>query len=163
MAENDGLKTPWYENTVLLQVETNREAMKQFSDLFLYLSLVLAVFSMFMLFNYISTSIVSRHQTIGVLRALGSNSKDIFTIFFTESLLIALFNGLAACGVAAIGCILVNVYIQQIMNLAISFAIFSIRQILIIFGMSLITSIISSVIPIVKICKEKPVDLIRRP
>ena len=163
MANNDGLKTPWYNNAVLEQVEDNREQMRQFSDLFLYLSLVLAAFSIFMLFNYITTSIVSRHQAIGVLRALGSNSKDIFMIFFTESLIIALVNGLLACGVAAIGCIFVNLYIQQIMNLAISFAIFSIRQILIIFGMSLLTSIISSAIPIIKICKEKPVDLIRRP
>lgn len=161
ISEN-GLKTPWYENNVINLVENNKDDLQSFSNLFFYFALALATFSIFMLFNYISTSIVSRHQTIGVLRALGCNSKDVFTIFFTESVIISLINGILACGLAAIGCIFVNLYIKKnIMNLTV--AIFGFRQVAVILLLSILTGILSSLIPIIKICKEKPVDLIRRP
>lgn len=159
----NGVKLSWYQNTILDTIDANRQQVQQFSNLFLYVSLALAVFSVFMLFNYISTSIVARRQSIGVLRALGSNSKDIFRIFITESLIISLINGVLACGVAAIGCIFVNSYIQSVMGLSISFALYGVRQIIITLLASFVTGILASLIPIFKICKEKPVDLIRRP
>ena len=116
-----------------------------------------------MLYNYISTSIVSRKQSIGVLRCLGSNSRDIFRIFITESLIIALINGVLACAVAYVGCIFVNMYIQTVMGFTISFAIYSVRQVIITMIASIVTGVLASLIPIIKICKEKPVDLVRRP
>ena len=160
--ENNGLKLTWYENSILDIIGHNRESLQQFSNLFLYLSIFLALFSIFMLFNYISTSIVARRQSIGILRALGSNSRDIFRIFITESLIIAIINGILACVVSAIGCIFVNMYIKTVMGFTISFAIYSLRQIIITVLASLGTGILASLLPIIKICKEKPVDLIRK-
>lgn len=161
-SSQNGLKLSWYGNTILDVIEVNRESLQQFANLFLYFSIVLALFSVFMLFNYISTSIVARRQSIGVLRALGSNSRDIFRIFITESLIIAIINGILACVVSAIGCIFVNMYIKTVMGLTISFAIYSLRQIIITILASLGTGILASLLPIIKICKEKPVDLIRK-
>lgn len=163
MSNKEGFALTWYGNTVLNTIEENESTIKQAADLFLYIALVLAVFSVFMLFNYITTSIVSKRQTIGVLRGLGSGGKDIFLMFMSESLIIAMFNGILASAIASIGCIFVNQYIINVMNISISFALFDIRQVLIIFGMSIFTAIISSAIPIIRITKEKPVDLIRRP
>ena len=163
MSNEDGFALSWYGNSALATIKANESTIKQAADLFLYIALVLAVFSMFMLFNYITTSIISKRQTIGVLRGLGSGGKDIFFMFFSESLLIALFNGVLASVFAAVDCIFVNMYIINVMNISISFALFDIRQVLIIFGMSILTAIVSSALPISKIAKEKPVDLIRRP
>ncbi len=162
MTETDGLNLKWYQNDVLSSIEQNKDSLKDFSNLFLYVSIALAIFSVFMLFNYISSSIVSKKQSIGVLRALGSNGKDIFTMFFTESLFISIVNAIFASVVAFIGCIFVNMYIKDIMHLTINFAIFGLRQILIISAISIITGIISSLIPIIRICKEKPIELIRK-
>ncbi len=163
MSSDDGFALVWYGNSVLSTIKSNESTIKQAADLFLYIALVLAVFSMFMLFNYITTSIISKRQSIGVLRGLGSGGKDIFLMFISESLIIALFNGLFASIFAFVGCIFVNMYIINVMNISISFALFGVRQVLVIFGMSILTAVLSSALPISKIAKEKPVDLIRRP
>ncbi len=162
MSSETGFKLNWYKNSVLNNIKDNRVFLKQFSSLFLYVSILLAFFSVFMLFNYISTSIVSKRQSIGVLRALGSNGKDIFKIFFTESMVISITNGIFASLVAFIGCIFVNGYIKNIMNLTLNFAIFGIRQIIVLMVISIITGTLSSLLPIIRICKEKPVELIRK-
>ncbi len=160
---NNDINLTWYENGVLEDITNNGEMIMQFANLFLYVALVLAAFSIFMLYNYISASIVSKKQSIGVLRALGSGGKDIFLMFITESLIIALINGVLASIVAGIGCIFVNLYIKNVMNLAINFALYGARQVIIIMLASIVTAIASSLIPIIKIAKEKPVKLIREP
>lgn len=163
MLVEKGLSLVWYGNSALDVVRLNEEIIKQGADLFLYAALVLALFSVFMLFNYISTSIVNKRQTIGVLRGLGSGGRDILRMFLTESLIIAIINGILAVVFAALGCVFVNSYIFNVMNISIPFAFFGIRQVLIILLMSLVTAGISSALPIFKIAREKPVDLIRRP
>ena len=158
-----GTELVWFGNTALDLINEGGEMISDFANLFLYVAIVLALFSVFMLYNYISQSIISKKQSIGVLRALGSGGKDIFLMFMTESLIIAVINGILASIVAAIGCIFVNMYIIEVMNLAISFAIYGARQVIIIMVASIVTAIASSLIPIIKIAKEKPVRLIREP
>lgn len=160
---NSGLVFDLYGNNVMTMLEKSEKQILQFTDLFLYASLALAIFSAFMLFNYISASIASKRQSIGILRALGSNSGDVFKMFLTESLIISAISGILASAFAYFACSLVNYYIKDIMNLIVNFAIFGYRQILVIFAISLVTGIISSIVPIIKIAREKPVELIRRP
>lgn len=163
LTSGSGLGFNWYGNKTLDVLAVNEQMILQFTDLFLYAALVLALFSIFMLFNYISTSIVSKRQSIGVLRALGSNSGDVFKMFITESVIISVINGILASIIAFVACILVNSYIRDLMKLGINFALFGFRQVIIIFLISIFTGIASSIIPIIKIAREKPVDLIRRP
>lgn len=157
------IRLVWYGNNVLSFITEGGEMIMQFANLFLYIAIILAVFSIFMLYNYISASIVAKKQSIGVLRALGSGSKDIFLMFMTESLIIAIINGILASIVAYVGCIFVNMYIRNIMDLAIDFALYSSRQVIIIMLASIVTATASSLLPIIKISKEKPVKLIREP
>ncbi len=162
MCREDGIVFDWYNNTVISMLETFKEQIEPFFRLFFYLDLVIAIFAVFMLTNYISTSIIQKRQTIGILRALGSGGKDIFIIFIIESLLIAVINGIFAAGFGFLGCIFVNTFVRSQMMINISFAIFELRQILIIFFSSVITAILASLIPIIRICKRKPVELIRK-
>ena len=157
-----GFALNWYNNSVLALISENETMIRQAADLFLYAALALAVFSIFMLYNYISTSISSKRRSVGVLRGLGAGGKDILRIFLSESLIIALINGVLACALSAVGCMLVNSYIMNTMNIFVAFALFGVRQILIISGVSLLTAFLSSALPIFKISKKKPVDLIRR-
>ena len=160
---NDGIKIVWFGNTILNTLNSNQQTLSQLTTMLLYFAIALAAFSIFMLFNYISVSISSRKRSVGVLKGLGCNNRDICRIFFTESIIIAIVNGLLACVFAGVGCLIVNSYIQGVMGLNISFAIYGIRQILLIFGASLLTGFVSSLIPIIKICRKKPVKLIRNP
>ena len=159
----EGLTLYLYGNDVLSTLEYSETQILQFTNLFLYASLVLALFSMFMLFNYISTSIASKRQSIGILRALGSNSSDVFKMFLTESLIISIISSTLASVLSYFACNLVNYYIKDIMSLMVNFAIYGLRQVIIIFVIGIFTGILSSIVPIIKIAREKPVDLIRRP
>ncbi len=160
---NDGLILKWFRNSVLDTLTENEDIIKQASQLFLYVAIILALFSIFMLFNYISVSIVSKRQAIGVLRALGCNGKDVFRMFISESLIIALINSILAVVISIVGCVFVNAYVKNIMTISANFALYSYRQVIFTVVLCFITAIISSIIPIVKICKEKPVNLIREP
>ncbi|MBQ3234880.1 MAG: ATP-binding cassette domain-containing protein [Clostridia bacterium] len=163
LAKKEGIVLVWYGSSVMSTLSKNETWISQFTDIFLYASIVLAVFSMFMLFNYISASIVSKRSSIGILRALGSNSGDVFKMFITESLIIALINAVLATATSWIACTLVNTYLINVMSFIVKFALFGLRQVLVIFGISLVAALVSSIIPIIKIAREKPVDLIRRP
>lgn len=159
----EGLTMRLYNNSALSLIRDNELMIKQVANLFLYAALALALLSVFLLYNYISTSIARKKQSVGILRGLGASGKDILLTFLSESLIIAILNGILANVFAMLGCSFVNSYIMNIMNISIQFALFGIRQILIIAAISLATAILSSALPIVKISKKKPVDLIQRP
>lgn len=163
LTKEEGLTLHLYNNSTLNVIRENELMIKQVANLFLYAALALALLSVFLLYNYINTSIANKKQSVGVLRGLGAGGKDILLTFLSESLIIALVNGILANVASAIGCSLVNSYIVNIMNVSVHFAIFGIRQILIISAISILTAIVSSALPIIKISKKKPVDLIRRP
>ncbi len=157
-----GYANSWFGNDILFTISENESSIQEFANLFLIISIVLAIFSVFMLFNYISTSINGKRRSIGVLRAMGSNGADILKMFLTESVAIAVINSVLAVGLAALGCIFVNMYLKTKMFIPVNFALFTCRQALFIVGGAVITAILSSIIPIIKIAKEKPVNLISR-
>ena len=163
LTEQSGLTLHLYNNSTLNEIRENDLMIKQAANLFLYAAMALALLSVFLLYNYISTSIANKKQSVGVLRGLGACGKDILLTFLSESLIIAIVNGVLANVCSAIGCSLVNSYIVNIMNVSVHFAIFGIRQIVIISVISLLTAILSSALPIFKISRKKPVELIRRP
>ena len=155
-----GLALRLYRNSALSLIRDNELMIKQVANLFLYAAIALAILSVFLLYNYISTSIARKKQSVGVLRGLGASGKDILLTFLSESLIIAIINGILANVFARFGCSFVNSYIMNVMNVSIQFALFGVRQILIIGAISLATAIVSSALPLVKISRKKPVDLI---
>ena len=162
MASTSGLTLGWYRNSALNTIRYNEPIIRQGANLFLYVAIVLACISVFMIFNYISTSIANKRQNIGVLRGLGARGKDVLLMFLSESFIIGIINAILAIGLTVVGCVLVNAYIATVMSINIPFALFGVRQGVIIALLSLVTSLLSSWLPIIKISKEKPVDLIRR-
>ncbi len=159
----DQLSLKLHNNSALKTITDNEDSIRQIADIFLYVAIALALFSVFMLYNYISASISRKKQSVGVLRALGACSKDILITFLIESVIIGLINVVLANIFALVGCYIVNSYIANTMFISINFAIFGIRQVLFIAGICLLTAIISCALPIIRIAKKKPVELIRRP
>lgn len=162
MTNDEGFGLTWFNNTILNSISKQEEDIQNFFNLFIYIAIVLAIFSMFMMFNYISSSIISKRPSIGVFRALGATVKDISIMFVVESLIIAIINAVLACITTAVACIFVNSYIMQVMNIPLNFAMFDLRQILLITLASVFSAVASSILPIIRICKEKPVALIRK-
>lgn len=55
------------------------------SSVFLYVGIILALFSALLLFNFISATVSCKRREIGVLRAVGARGADVFRIFLSES------------------------------------------------------------------------------
>ena len=123
---------------------------------------IFAVFAISMMANYIATSINNKHTEIGILRALGSSGAGVLKMFLTESIFIALINIVLSNVLTAVCCIFINSFLKNIMNISITLASYTLRQFGIICGLSLAVAVIASIIPIVKLSRQKPIEAIRR-
>ena len=131
----------------------------EFSSIFLYVGLVLAVFAILLFSNFITVSISQKRREIGILRAVGARSLDVFKIFFSESLVIA-----GICSVLSImGSIVVCGVLNTELGAAIgaSIFVFGIASILIILAIALLTAFLATFLPVYNAAKKKPVESIR--
>ena len=148
-------------NAVTYELETINEVVVVLSKVFLYIGIGFAVFAALMLSNFIATSISYKKQEIGILRAIGSRSNDVFRIFFSESFIIAMINFVVSCvGVGAVTAI-VNRVIRMDVGILITVLHFGIRQVVLILLVSLAVAAVASFIPVKKIASKKPIDAIR--
>ena len=114
-----------------------------------------------MLANFIGTSISYKKQEIGILRAIGSRSNDVFRIFFAESFIIAMINFLlSSIGVGVITFI-INYVIRNQLGILITILTFNLRQILLLFAVSLLVAFVASYLPVKRIASKRPIDAIR--
>lgn len=161
VTRSDGLKYSC-QNNIIAIVTLNRDTLKDISKLFLIASGVFAVFAIAMLANYISTTIVSRHTQIGILRALGTTGLGVLMMFLIESLIIALINIVLSNVITAISCTFLSRYFEYVININIPLASYTLRQFWVIGGVSLLVAFISSLVPIVNLSKKKPIETIRK-
>lgn len=123
-------------------------------------SIVLLVFTIFLIANFVFTSIGYRKKEIGVLRALGARSNDIVKIFLWEGLTMALISGTLASVLLVFVTNLFNTLIMTETELIITPFILGFRQFLVIYIVVFLVTVISSILPIRKIAKMKPIDAI---
>ena len=104
----------YYTNKLMIQCQ-GTPVLNNFGDMVLnvapilkYIGIGLAVFAGLMLTNFISTSIVYKKREIGVLRAIGARAKDVFAIFFSESMIICLINFILSTIASGIICTVIN-------------------------------------------------------
>ncbi len=125
-----------------------------------WVSLVLFLFTVFLIGNFIMTSIHYRKKEIGVLRALGSRSVDIIKIFLWEGLVMSFISAT----ISSILLVFVTSFLNNVIiagtNMILTPFILGIRQFVMIYLVVFIVTIISSVLPIIKISKMKPIDAI---
>lgn len=125
-----------------------------------YASLVFLVFTIFLISNFMVTSISYRKKEIGVLRALGARSRDVLKILLWEGIGLCVVSGTVASILLVVVTNFMNTYIMAEVSLLITPFIVTIRQFIVIFLVLSIITFISSVIPIKKISRMKPIDAI---
>lgn len=135
------------------------ESLEIMEQVFLWSGLVMAVFAMLLLFNFISASIADKKKEIGILRAVGAKSSDVFMIFFVESLIIALI----CFALATAACFAVCPWLNSQVAAIVGLDIMSVGPltILVMFGIALVTSVIATFLPVYSISKKRPVESIR--
>jgi len=127
----------------------------------LNVGLIFLAFTIILISNFIFTSISYRKKEIGILRSLGTTNKDIVKVFLWESLMVAIISGI----IGSVFSIVVSQFLNStIMSNSLSTKlvpfIIEIRQFSVIFIISLGITFISTLIPLRKISKMKPIDAI---
>lgn len=135
--------------------------LEDLSNVFLYIGIGFAVFAALLMTNYIATSISYKKRDIGILRALGAKSSDVFGIFFNEALVIAIINFILSFAVTITIVFTLNNVLRNNYNLSITILNIGIRQFILMLFISLFVAFISSLLPVYKIAMKKPIDAIR--
>ncbi|MCR3905713.1 MAG: ATP-binding cassette domain-containing protein [Tenericutes bacterium] len=159
---NDSSNPSWiFTNEVIGTLDYIDDLLDQVSIFTLYIGLLFAVFSSLLLYGYISIVIGNREKDIGILRALGARKLDVMKIFVLESL----FIGFSAFIFASIFGLLINFWINHLLinqyNLILTILDFGMKQIILIFIISMVVSMISSVFPLYRLSLRKPIDVIK--
>ena len=131
----------------------------ELSTIFFYVGLVLALFAILLFSNFISVSISQKKREIGILRAVGARSLDVFKIFFSESLVIAAICSVLSIAGSSILCGVLNTELGS--ALGASIFVFGVASVLIIFAIALLTAFLATFLPVWNAAKKKPVDSIR--
>ncbi len=148
------------QNAVLATLDEFGEMIEILSQVFVWIGLGFAVFSAFLLMNFISTSISYKKREIGILRAVGARSSDVFKIFFSESFIIAFINFLLAAIASFATITILNNYMHT-QGINMTLLNFGIRQIVLMLGVSVLVAAIASFLPVYSIARKKPVDAIK--
>lgn len=132
---------------------------ESFSKVFLYVGLVLAVFAALLLSNFISVSISNKKREIGILRAVGARSNDVFKIFFSESFVIGLICVLIASGGSYMLCQWINK--EYAAQLGASIFVFGVMSFGVLVAIAFVTVLVATFLPVYQAAMKKPVDSIR--
>ncbi len=129
------------------------------SKVFLYVGLVFALFAALLLSNFISVSISNKKREIGILRAVGARSTDVFKIFFSESFTITVICIAISTVLSIVICGLINS--TTVTYIGASLFVFGILSFIIMVAIAIITAIVATFLPVYNAAKKKPVDSIR--
>ena len=150
------------QSSVTYDLELLNSLIKTIAKVAIYVGIFFAIFASLMLANFIGISISHKKQEIGILRAIGARSKDVFTIFFSESFIIATINFILAAVATSVLTDAINQIINDEMGLLITVLDFGARQIILLLGVSIAVATVACFIPVMKIASKKPIDAIRK-
>lgn len=149
------------QNSVTYELDSLNDAFKLLAKYFFWIGIGFAAFAALMLANFIGTSISYKKQEIGILRAIGSRSNDVFRIFFAESFIIAMINFvLSSIGVFA-ATEIINTVMRTQAGILITVLSFGVRQLVLLLAVSLAVAFIASFLPVKRIASKRPIDAIR--
>ena len=157
---NDGQEIP-YTNPQINIVSEADGTLQALSDVFVYAAIGFAVFACVMFYSYIHASIIGRKKEIGILRSLGASKKDVFLVFFGESVLISIVSVILAVLLFGFGTMGFNLFLNTTLLLPISLLSVGIRQIAIIFALSVGVALAATFIPCYRNSCKKPIDVIK--
>lgn len=149
-------------NSVIYELNSLDDMITSMTKLFRYISLLLILFVILLMSNFISVGIRDKAKEIGILRSMGAGRRDIYRIFLIEGVLIAGISAVLGAILTIIATEVANQMIRHEFLTRIVVADFTIRQILLIFGISICVSLLSSLVPIKQMADKKPIDIIKQ-
>ena len=149
------------QNSVTYELDSVNDVLKILSKYFFWIGVGFAAFAALMLANFIGTSISYKKQEIGILRAIGSRSNDVFRIFFAESFIIAMINFVLSAAGVFTATALINYLLRRNVGILITVLNFGVRQIVLLLAVSILVAFLASFLPVRRIASKRPIDAIR--
>lgn len=118
-------------------------------------------FAILLMFAFISASISAKKKDIGILRAIGARSADVFMIFWAEALMVALTCLILSIAVTTVICPVLNRELLETDLISIAVMDFGWLNALMMAAVSVVTATIATIIPVLIYSKKPPVDSIR--
>ena len=142
-------------------IEMYKNDIEGMKTTFAIAAIVLSVFSILMLYQFITISIDGKRQMIGILRALGGRSADVVKIFLIESGFLGVLAGVFAIGLTAGLIPAANMVVTALFSDVMAIMTFNPWAFLIVFVLSVGASLLSAFIPVFREAKRLPVDVIK--
>ena len=148
-------------NAVVYELDTFNSIIKTLSKIFFWIGIFFAVFASILMANFISVSISYKKQEIGILRAIGSRSNDVFRIFFSESFVISVIEFVLTSVLCFVVVMIINNVLRTQTGILITILHFGIRQVILTLVISVAVAALASFFPVKKTASKKPIDAIR--
>ena len=158
---DNGLAFLLYKNNIAVRVAIYTSVIEICSGVFFWIGVVLAIFASLLLFNFIAVSITSKKKDIGILRALGARTVDVFKVFCSESLIIVSICFLLSATFSAVLVNLLDLFLINSFHIASVLFYYGPLQALAILLLGVLVAIVSTIIPVLHNSKKPPVDAIR--
>ncbi len=115
----------------------------------------LAVFGMLLFMTFLSVSIERRKKELGIMRAIGASTRDVVGICLAESFIIAAIDFAISAVVLGFVCLGLNLAMHVTMFIPGALPMLGM------FGFSFLTAALAAIIPVVRLAKKKPVEILR--
>ena len=124
-------------------------------------SILLAIFSAVLLMSFISGSVRDKEKEIGILRAMGASTSDVFKTFLIESSFIGAMSAIIGNVISWVFVLLMNMSAREHSIYDGDLYRFGFPVVAILFGVALLVSFFASLKPIITVCKKDAVEAIR--
>ncbi|MCQ2385679.1 MAG: FtsX-like permease family protein, partial [Clostridia bacterium] len=148
-------------NSAKYELDTVSDAMETLSSVFLVIGIGFALFAGRMFANFIAQSILAKRQEIGILRAIGARSGDVFRIFFSESFIVASVNFVLSFLTTGGITLCINRYLREDLHILVTVLHFGVRQGLLLLLLSMGVALLASFVPVYRIASKPPIDAIK--
>lgn len=141
-------------------ISTVEKVVDKISKIALYFAVFALFFSIVLFIYFTISSVNSNKKSIGILRSLGAKTGDIYKIFYLESFLMGIFAVILSSAMCYYSVIIANQLISSNLFINVSPIIFRPEILIILIILLVILNTISFIIPVFKITKTKPIDII---
>lgn len=142
------------------------QSVKDFAEfatkVFFVASIAFFIFAVVLMMNFIVVSISYRRKDIGILRSIGARSIDVVKIFIWEAFVLAIISYLVTLVFLYAVSFAVNQFAMETVGILISPVIVSMRQPLLLIVIVFLVALISGALPILRIAKQRPIDVIKK-
>lgn len=141
-------------------LESAEEIMDILKIVFFWASIGMTVIATLFLLYYTSGVVTDKKREIGVLRAMGASRADVLKLFGVENGVFAAILIAVATALSAIGAFILNGFLTESFGIKAVIVSFAFRQFAVLFAVAVLAVVAGVAIPVIKLLKSKPVDII---